>query len=77
MTKDHIFVGSDVTSDGVSIVVRNGAEIIHAEFYAVPPRKSLTDEQISDLWCKVSNTDFVTADTHVFVRAIEKAHGIV
>ena len=31
----------------------------------------LTDEQISDLWCKVSNTDFVTADTHVFARAIE------
>ena len=31
----------------------------------------LTDEQISDLWCKVSNTDFVTADTHEFARAIE------
>ena len=31
----------------------------------------LTDEEISDLWCKVSNTDFVTADTHVFARAIE------
>lgn len=36
----------------------------------------LTDEEISDLWCKVSNTDFVTADTHVFARAIEAAHGI-
>lgn len=39
-------------------------------------RKPLTDEQISDLWCETSNTDFVTADTHVFARAIEKAHGI-
>jgi hypothetical protein len=34
-------------------------------------REPLTDEQISDLWCKVSNTDFVTADTHEFARAIE------
>ena len=40
--------------------------------YATPPqRKPLTDEEISDLWCKVSNTDFVTADTHEFARAIE------
>lgn len=39
-------------------------------------RNPLTDEEISDLWCKVSNTDFVTADTHVFARAIEAAHGI-
>ena len=31
----------------------------------------LTDEEISDLWCKVSNTDFVTIDTHEFARAIE------
>jgi len=41
-----------------------------------PAQKPLTDEQISNLWCKVSNTDFVTADTHVFARAIEAAHGI-
>jgi hypothetical protein len=39
-------------------------------------RKPLTDEQISDLWCKTSNTEFVTADTHVFAKAIEAAHGI-
>ena len=38
--------------------------------------KPLTDEQISDLWCKTSNTEFVTADTHVFAKAIEAAHGI-
>ena len=43
---------------------------------APPHRKPLTDEKISDLWCKVSNTDFVTADTHEFARAIEAAHGI-
>ena len=41
-----------------------------------PQRKPLTDEQISDIWCRVSNTDFVTADTHEFARAIEAAHGI-
>ena len=43
--------------------------------YAAPPqRRPLSDEQISDLWCEVSNTDFVTADAHVFARAIEAAH---
>ncbi len=31
----------------------------------------LTDEEISDLWCEVSNTDFVTIDTHEFARVIE------
>ena len=41
-----------------------------------PQRKPLTDEQISDMWCEVSNADFVTGDTHVFARAIEAAHGI-
>jgi hypothetical protein len=43
---------------------------------AEPEQEPLTDEEISDLWCEVSNTDFVTADTHVFARAIERAHGI-
>lgn len=41
-----------------------------------PAQQPLTDEQISDLWCKVSNTDFVTMDTHEFARVIERAHGI-
>jgi hypothetical protein len=51
--------------------------------YVATPRqrpmecKPLTDEQISDMWCEVSNTDFVTADTHEFARAIEAAHGIM
>ncbi len=44
--------------------------------FAEPEQEPLTDEEISDLWCEVSNTDFVTADTHVFARAIERAHGI-
>ena len=35
------------------------------------PWVGLTDEQISNLWCEVTNTDFVTADTHEFARAIE------
>lgn len=40
----------------------------------------LTDEEISDLWCEVSNTDFVTIDTHEFAKVIEsklkeKNHG--
>jgi hypothetical protein len=40
--------------------------------YTAPQaQQPLTDEQISDLWCKVSNTDFVTMDTHEFARAIE------
>ena len=42
-----------------------------------PASKPLTDEQISNLWCEVTNTDFVTADTHEFARAIEAAHGIM
>ena len=45
-------------------------------FTAPPQPKPLTDEEISDMWCEVSNTDFVTGDTHVFARAIEAAHGI-
>jgi len=45
--------------------------------YTSPPkRQPLTDKKISDLWCEVSNTDYVTADTHVFARAIEAKHGI-
>ncbi|CAB4141452.1 hypothetical protein UFOVP417_19 [uncultured Caudovirales phage] len=54
----------------------NGIKIGDKLYTAPPQRKPLTDEEISDLWCKVSNTDFVTADTHVFARAIEAAHGI-
>ena len=42
-----------------------------AELEAQRTWVGLTNEEISDLWCKVSNTDFVTADTHVFAEAIE------
>ena len=54
--------------------IRSTAEGTH--HCALSQRQPLTDEQISDLWCEVSNTDFVTADTHVFARAVEAAHGI-
>ena len=58
-------------------VWKTKADETDTPLYTTPPqRKPLTDEEISDLWCKVSNTDFVTADTHVFARAIEAAHGI-
>ena len=73
MIKNNIFVGSDVTSDGVSIVVRRGDEIIHAEFYAVPRRKPLSEAAIEGLANFVAIDDF----NYDFARAIEKAHGIV
>ena len=31
----------------------------------------LTDEEKSDIWCVVTNRDFVTEDTHVYADAIE------
>ena len=49
---------------------------VNARIASPPQRKPLTDEKISDLWCEVSGTDFVTADTHVFARAVERAHRI-
>ena len=52
------------------------ANAIDALTQPAQPSKPLTDEKISNLWCDVSNTDFVTADTHEFARAIEAAHGI-
>ena len=55
---------------------RELARRIAALYTSPPQRQPLTDEQISDLGCKVSNTDFVTIDTHEFARAIEAAHGI-
>jgi len=52
----------------------------HTPIYTKREWVGLTDEEVSDLWCEVSNTDFVTADTHVFSQAIEaklkeKNHG--
>ena len=32
---------------------------------------ALTDEEKSDIWCVVTNRDFVTEDTHVYADAIE------
>jgi hypothetical protein len=48
---------------------------VNMALYTIPqPQREwvgLTDEQISNLWCEVTNTDFVTIDTHEFARAIE------
>jgi len=71
--------GKDWRLDYMSLPVGKHRLYTQEYVYTTPPaaqRQPLTDEQISDLWCKVSNTDFVTADTHVFARAIEAAHGI-
>jgi hypothetical protein len=62
----------DDDSDTLLLVYQHG----FANGKKAAQRKPLTNEEISDLWCKVSNTDFVTADTHVFARAIEAAHNI-
>ena len=35
------------------------------------PGVGLTDEEKSDIWCVVTNRDFVTEDTHVYADAIE------
>jgi hypothetical protein len=37
------------------------------------PWVGLTDEEKSDIWCVVTNRDFVTEDTHVYADAIEAA----
>ena len=39
----------------------------------VKPWVGLTDEEKSDIWCVVTNRDFVTEDTHVYADAIEAA----
>jgi len=75
-----------MTDDKIKAVFEQYGQYVSGKDYAliraveavVAPQRTwvgLTDEQISNLWCKVSNTDFVTADTHVFARAIEAAHG--
>ena len=75
--------GVVLNEEGRAALVEHGREEWHCavrnarRLYPAPPkRKPLTDEKISDLWCEVSGTDFVTADTHVFARAVERAHGI-
>ena len=35
------------------------------------PWVGLTDEEKSDIWCVVTNRDFVTEDTHFYADAIE------
>ena len=48
MSANDIVVGSDVTNDGVSIVIRKRDEILYAEFFAHPPQREwqgLTDDE--------------------------------
>jgi hypothetical protein len=40
MSANDIVVGSDVTNDGVSIVIRRRDEILYAEFFAHPPQRT-------------------------------------
>jgi len=46
MSANDIVVGSDVTNDGVSVVIRRRDEVLYAEFFATPQpaHKPLTDE---------------------------------
>ena len=60
---------SDQESDDLTIAYLSGFHDGKNKY--APQRKPLTDEEISDMWCEVSNTDFVTGDTHVFARAIK------
>ena len=46
------------------------AEDDDTQVYA-KPWVGLTDEEKSDIWCVVTNRDFVTEDTHVYADAIE------
>ena len=40
MSANDIVVGSDVTNDGVSIVIRRRDEILYAEFFTHPPQRT-------------------------------------
>ena len=53
MSANDIVVGSDVTNDGVSIVIRRRDEILYAEFFAHPPQRTwqgLTNDELTDLF---------------------------
>jgi hypothetical protein len=53
MSANDIAVGSDVTNDGVSIVIRRRDEILYEEFFAHPPQRTwigLTDDELTDLF---------------------------
>jgi hypothetical protein len=48
--EQEIFIGTDLTADGMHLVIRRGNEIIHSQFYEAPKREfvGLTDEQTPD-----------------------------
>lgn len=49
MSANDIVVGSDVTNDGVSIVIRRRDEILYAEFFAHPPQRT-EQEPVAWIW---------------------------
>ena len=46
--EQEIFIGTDLTADGMHLVIRRGNEIIHSQFYEAPKREwvGLTDEEV-------------------------------
>ena len=76
MSANDIVVGSDVTNDGVSVVIRRRDEILYAEFFAHPPqRKPLTDEERFQLRCQW-NPEIHGAMHDYIIQQTEAAHGI-
>jgi Zn finger protein HypA/HybF involved in hydrogenase expression len=49
--EQEIFIGTDLTADGMHLVIRRGNEIIHSQFYEAPKREwaGLTDDDIDDV----------------------------
>jgi hypothetical protein len=77
MSANDISLGSDVTDDGVSIVIRRRDEILYAEFFAhpQPKREPLTFGQLCEIETKTTMPDGEISLVR-FARAIEAAHGI-
>jgi hypothetical protein len=75
--EQEIFIGTDLTADGMHLVIRRGNEIIHSQFYEAPKREwvGLTDEEMSDTYNRHYN-DYASdnvgiIDFIVIARAIE------
>jgi hypothetical protein len=62
MSANDIVVGSDVTNDGVSIVIRKRDEILYAEFFAHPPQRTEHITDGSPCWCE-PELDYKDPDT--------------
>ncbi len=58
LSSGDVVVGEDITEDGVSVVVRKGAKLLHAKFYPYPPQREwvgLTDEEVLEIWLAARN----------------------